>query len=45
VLDNWQHLVPHFVKVLPTDYKAVLQARRAAMRPPPAPARLRAVEG
>jgi len=45
VLDNWQHLVPHFVKVLPTDYKRVLQARRAAMRPPPAPPRLRVVEG
>src|SRR5256885_13274770 len=27
VLDNWQHLVSRFVKVMPTDYKRVLQAR------------------
>jgi glutamate synthase (NADPH/NADH) large chain len=33
VLDNWQHLVSRFVKVMPTDYKRVLQARRAASRP------------
>jgi glutamate synthase (NADPH/NADH) large chain len=35
VLDNWELMVPQFVKVLPTDYKRVLQARRAARRPPP----------
>ncbi|HMG21061.1 MAG TPA: glutamate synthase subunit alpha, partial [Kofleriaceae bacterium] len=35
VLDNWQHLVARFVKVMPTDYKRVLQARRAAARPRP----------
>jgi glutamate synthase (NADPH) large chain len=35
VLDNWQHLVARFVKVMPTDYKRVLQARRAASRPRP----------
>ena len=35
VLDNWQHLVARFVKVMPTDYKRVLQARRAAARRPP----------
>ena len=35
VLDNWQHLVSRFVKVMPTDYKRVLQARRAAQRPRP----------
>jgi glutamate synthase (NADPH/NADH) large chain len=35
VLDNWQHLVSRFVKVMPTDYKRVLQARRAAARPRP----------
>jgi glutamate synthase (NADPH/NADH) large chain len=34
VLDNWQHLVARFVKVMPTDYKRVLQARRAAARRP-----------
>jgi glutamate synthase (NADPH/NADH) large chain len=35
VLDNWELMVPQFVKVLPTDYKRVLQARRAARKPPP----------
>ncbi|MDB4963062.1 MAG: hypothetical protein JWP01_3061 [Myxococcales bacterium] len=34
VLDNWEHLVARFVKVMPTDYKRVLQARRAASRRP-----------
>ncbi|HZI15838.1 MAG TPA: glutamate synthase large subunit [Myxococcus sp.] len=34
VLDNWQLMVPRFVKVMPTDYKRVLQARRAARKPP-----------
>ncbi|RKH39099.1 glutamate synthase large subunit [Corallococcus sicarius] len=36
VLDNWELMVPQFMKVMPTDYKRVLQARRAARRPPPA---------
>ncbi|EPX61047.1 Glutamate synthase [NADPH] large chain [Cystobacter fuscus DSM 2262] len=36
VLDNWELMVPQFVKVMPTDYKRVLQARRASRRPPPA---------
>jgi glutamate synthase (NADPH/NADH) large chain len=35
VLDNWQHLVSRFVKVMPIDYKRVLQAHRAASRPRP----------
>jgi glutamate synthase (NADPH/NADH) large chain len=35
VLDNWEHLVPQFVKVMPVDYKRVLQARRAARKPLP----------
>jgi glutamate synthase (NADPH/NADH) large chain len=35
VLDNWEHLVSRFVKVMPTDYKRVLQARRATSRPRP----------
>src|SRR4029079_16608853 len=35
VLDNWEHLVARFVKVMPTDSKRVLQARRAASRPRP----------
>ncbi|MCE9574980.1 MAG: glutamate synthase large subunit [Deltaproteobacteria bacterium] len=33
LLDNWEHVVAKFVKVMPTDYKRVLQARRAAARP------------
>ncbi len=35
VLDNWEHLVARFVKIMPIDYKRVLQARRAASRPRP----------
>jgi glutamate synthase (NADPH/NADH) large chain len=35
VLDNWEHLVARFVKVMPIDYKRVLQAHRAASRPRP----------
>ena len=42
LLDNWEHLVPSFVKVMPVDYKAVLQKRRAQMRPQPG---LRVVQG
>jgi glutamate synthase (NADPH/NADH) large chain len=34
VLDNWELMVPQFVKVMPTDYKRVLQARRAARKTP-----------
>ncbi|HSP80804.1 MAG TPA: glutamate synthase large subunit, partial [Myxococcaceae bacterium] len=46
VLDNWELMVPYFVKVMPTDYKRVLQARRAARRPPSAVApRLLVVAG
>jgi glutamate synthase (NADPH/NADH) large chain len=33
VIDNWEHVVPQLVKVMPVDYKRVLQARRAARRP------------
>ena len=35
ILDNWEHLVARFVKVMPIDYKRVLQAHRAASRPRP----------
>ncbi|HUJ61189.1 MAG TPA: glutamate synthase large subunit, partial [Kofleriaceae bacterium] len=28
ILDNWEHLVARFVKVMPTDYKRVVDARR-----------------
>jgi glutamate synthase (NADPH/NADH) large chain len=43
ILDNWEHLVGCFVKVMPGDYKRVLQARRATLKPRPSPPRLRAV--
>jgi glutamate synthase (NADPH/NADH) large chain len=45
ILDNWEHLVASFVKIMPTDYKRVLQARRAKLRPRASPPRLRAVSG
>ncbi|MDP2272367.1 MAG: glutamate synthase large subunit [Archangium sp.] len=49
VIDNWEHLVASFVKVMPTDYRKVLQARRASRLRPPAPTpgepRLRVVGG
>ncbi len=45
ILDNWEHLVASFVKVMPTDYKKVLQARRAQLKPRASPPRLRAVGG
>ncbi len=32
IMDNWEHMVGRFVKVMPTEYKRVLQARRAAAR-------------
>ena len=32
ILDNWELMVPRFVKVMPVEYKRVLQARRAARR-------------
>ena len=43
LLDNWELMVAKFVKVMPTDYKRVLQARRAAARP--RPGRLTVVDG
>ncbi|MGV3620619.1 MAG: glutamate synthase-related protein, partial [Archangium sp.] len=45
VLDNWEHLVPSFVKVMPTDYRKVLQARRAQRLRPPVEPKLRVVGG
>ncbi len=45
VLDNWEHLVASFVKVLPTDYRRVLQARRAHRLRPPEEPKLRVVGG
>jgi glutamate synthase (ferredoxin) len=31
VLDNWENMVPKFVKVIPRDYKRVLQALESAL--------------
>jgi glutamate synthase (NADPH/NADH) large chain len=45
VLDNWENLISHFVKVMPTDYKRVLQARRAARRPSVTAPHLAVVDG
>jgi glutamate synthase (NADPH/NADH) large chain len=33
LLDNWDHVVARFVKVMPIDYKRVVAARRARTRP------------
>ncbi len=33
ILDNWELMVPRFVKIMPVDYRRVLQARRAEARP------------
>ncbi len=33
ILDNWELMVPRFIKVMPVDYRRVLQARRAEARP------------
>ncbi len=44
ILDNWELMVSQFVKVMPTDYKRVLQARRAQLRPRPRP-QLSVVDG
>jgi glutamate synthase (NADPH/NADH) large chain len=43
ILDNWELVVTQIVKVLPTEYKRVLQERRAKMRPPRGQAKLRVV--
>ncbi|MEW5851350.1 MAG: glutamate synthase large subunit [Myxococcota bacterium] len=45
ILDNWEIVVSQIVKVMPTDYKRVLQARRAAARPPRGRPSLRVVAG
>ena len=28
LLDHWDHVIARFVKVIPTEYKRVLEARR-----------------
>jgi glutamate synthase (NADPH/NADH) large chain len=35
ILHNWEHLVPRFIKVMPTEYKRVLERRRSTTRPRP----------
>jgi glutamate synthase (NADPH) large chain len=40
ILDNWEMMVGHFVKVLPLDYKRVLAERRAARKPGPTTGKL-----
>jgi glutamate synthase (NADPH/NADH) large chain len=37
ILDNWELMVSRFIKVMPVEYKRVLQARRAARRGTAAP--------
>jgi glutamate synthase (NADPH/NADH) large chain len=48
LLDNWELMVPRFTKVMPVDYKRVLQQRRAQQRPKSPtgqPVKLHVVEG
>ncbi len=45
ILENWEHMLPFFVKVMPIDYKRVLQAQRAALRKNLAGPRLAVYEG
>ncbi|HUS63285.1 MAG TPA: glutamate synthase large subunit [Kofleriaceae bacterium] len=45
ILDNWESMVGHFVKVMPLDYKRVLAERKAARRPITRPPRLALVPG
>ena len=33
ILDNWDHLIQRFVKVMPIEYKRVLERRRSTTRP------------
>jgi glutamate synthase (NADPH/NADH) large chain len=33
ILDNWDHLSQRFVKVMPTEYKRVIERRRSTTRP------------
>ena len=33
LLDNWDHLIARFVKVMPIEYKKVLERRRSTTRP------------
>jgi glutamate synthase (NADPH/NADH) large chain len=32
ILDNWELMLPRFLKVMPTDYRRVLQQRRSAVK-------------
>jgi glutamate synthase (NADPH/NADH) large chain len=35
LLDNWDHMLARFVKVMPTDYRRALERRRSVSQPPP----------
>ncbi len=43
IFDNWELMIPHFVKVMPTEYRRVLMARRESA--PPEARRLAVVGG
>ena len=45
ILDNWEMMVGHFVKVMPLDYKRVLAERKASRRPITRPPRLAVIPG
>jgi len=35
LLDNWDHVLARFVKVMPVDYRRALERRRSGSQPPP----------
>ena len=37
ILDNWELMIPHFVKMMPVEYRRVLQARKASGSTPSPP--------
>src|SRR5690606_32817748 len=45
ILDNWEMMVGHFVKVMPLEFKRVMAERRAARRPRTIPPRLQVIPG
>ncbi|MBK8012488.1 MAG: glutamate synthase large subunit [Deltaproteobacteria bacterium] len=45
LLDNWEHVVPRFVKIMPNDYKRALQAQTVSKARMPGRQRLALVQG
>ncbi|MEZ4442217.1 MAG: glutamate synthase large subunit [Polyangiaceae bacterium] len=45
ILDNWDLMIPHFVKVMPHEYRRVLEQRRTASSPSPAVSHLEPQHG